>query len=249
MSHRPLFGVTLTLERLKSRSRQDDLWHVRSCTRPLVFHTLFSLTHTPRWVSVRSPSPGPGLCLAFPSALPAAQPRAAWTAPARSADCSQTAPCTETNIAGVTKASWCNRFVSAYRYLLTTGNISWTEESTGLVCLVWLSYADWLQMMEWVVTTVGVQLWTTMRQCLWILPQAAAVSLSFVSSAGANCVVTHSHALLDPCMPFAIFLWGMTLEKTFFWGRQPETCRNTFDAAARETNKSYCFIPHFCQKW
>lgn len=47
------------------------------------------------------PSPGRGLYLAFLSALPAAQSHAVWTAPVGSADCSPTAPCTETNVGGV----------------------------------------------------------------------------------------------------------------------------------------------------
>lgn len=67
-----------------------------------LFHCV--LSHRLQCVSVSTPSPGQGPCLAFPSELPAVQPRAVWTVPAGSADCSQTALCTETNNTGVTQA-------------------------------------------------------------------------------------------------------------------------------------------------
>lgn len=58
-------------------------------------HFAASAFRHPHHQSLSAPSPGPGLCPAFPSAPPAVRPRAVLIAPAPSAGRSQTALCTE----------------------------------------------------------------------------------------------------------------------------------------------------------
>lgn len=90
-------------------------------------HSALSLFRTLNCVYVSAPSPGPGPYLAFPSALRAVRPRAVWIALAGSAGCSQTAPCTETDIAGVRQVH-CMLLITlieivlVHSYSLTNGN-------------------------------------------------------------------------------------------------------------------------------
>lgn len=75
-----------------------DQWHCVLLLR-LTLNSIAIYANLCKCNTASSPFLNRAPCLAVPSWPPAARPHVAWTAPAPSADCSQTAPCTETNIA------------------------------------------------------------------------------------------------------------------------------------------------------
>lgn len=145
------------------------------------------LSHTVKCGSVSSPSLGPGPCLAFLSALPVVRPRAASTPLAGSADCSQTALCTEKNIPGVTQE---------YRITGQCGLMP-----TLIICfsavLRLCCYTD-------IYSLLGILVELTLFGPHTKLKSFNIFCVIVIADDG---VMTRScHALLNPCMPFAIFL-------------------------------------------
>lgn len=171
-------------------------------------------------VSVSVPSPGRGPCLAFPSTLPAAQPLAVWTAPAGSADCSQIALCTETNITCVTQV-----------YCMTWQEWSWLIPT---LIIGWCCYTDLLNRgVDWSYLGLRCSAQLRLPQCFDVCESCHKLQLYLflflflllllLRNLTSNCELTP-------------FLRAKLIKKkcaeSFIWWRQEEICRH----------------PHLCNK-